>query len=222
MQPLADSLRPQNLDEFIGQPHLVGDGKPLRQAIERGHIMNFILWGPPGTGKTTIARIYAAALDADLHELSAVDAGKSDLRDVVLAAAESDRQTFLFLDEIHRFNKAQQDFLLPYEIDHADKLQQLITAINYFEKDTDNKLSTLTNILPTNIIPKITPLTSSASSVLGIGLTSETKNEIELRSFADNVVIPHLMSVEGVADVNRFGGKVRQYQIKKIILIKKI
>ena len=78
------------------------------------------------------------------------------------------------------------------------------------------KLSTLTNILPTNIIPKITPLTSSASSVLGIGLTSDSANEIELRTFADNVIIPHLMSVEGVADVNRFGGKVRQYQIKTI------
>ncbi len=94
-----------------------------------------------------------------------------------------------------------------------------------FNEDTDiyrnrqsitEKLSTLNNLLPTNIIPKITPLTSSASSVLGIGLTSDSANEIELRTFADNVIIPHLMSVEGVADVNRFGGKVRQYQIKTI------
>jgi CzcA family heavy metal efflux pump len=94
-----------------------------------------------------------------------------------------------------------------------------------FNEDTDiyrnrqsitEKLSTLSNILPKNIIPKITPLTSSASSVLGIGLTSDSANEIELRTFADNVIIPHLMSVEGVADVNRFGGKVRQYQIKTI------
>ena len=90
------------------------------------------------------------------------------------------------------------------------------TNIYLNRQSITEKLSTLTNILPTNIIPKITPLTSSASSVLGIGLTSKTKNEIELRSFADNVVIPHLMSVEGVADVNRFGGKVRQYQIKTI------
>ena len=99
----------------------------------------------------------------------------------------------------------------------------VVTVI--FDEDTDiyrnrqsitEKLSTLTNILPTNIIPKITPLTSSASSVLGIGLTSDTKNEIQLRTFADNVVIPHLMAVEGVADVNRFGGKVRQLQIKTI------
>lgn len=114
MQPLADKIRPQTLDDFVGQEHLIGDGKPLTQAVESGHIMSFILWGPPGTGKTTIARIYADAIDADLHELSAVNAGKSDLRDVIAAAAETEAQTVLFLDEIHRFNKAQQDFLLPY------------------------------------------------------------------------------------------------------------
>lgn len=114
MQPLADKIRPQNLDNFVGQEHLIGTGMPLTKAVEGSHIMSFILWGPPGVGKTTIARIYAQAIDADLHELSAVNAGKSDLRDVVTAAADTDTQTVLFLDEIHRFNKAQQDFLLPY------------------------------------------------------------------------------------------------------------
>jgi putative ATPase len=114
MQPLADNIRPKSLADFIGQSHLVGEGKPLTQAIENGHTMNFILWGPPGTGKTTIARIYAQAIDAKLHELSAVDAGKADLRDVVKAAGDTEGETLLFLDEIHRFNKAQQDFLLPY------------------------------------------------------------------------------------------------------------
>jgi putative ATPase len=113
-QPLATRLRPQSVDEVIGQQHLVGSGKPLRTAIENGTHFSFILWGPPGVGKTTIARIYAQAVHGDLYELSAVSAGKDDIRKVIESARLSDRPTILFLDEIHRFNKAQQDFLLPY------------------------------------------------------------------------------------------------------------
>jgi putative ATPase len=105
-------LRPSTLEEFVGQEHLVGEGKPLREAIEKKHAFSFILWGPPGVGKTTLARIYARALDAELYELSAVSAGKADIKAFV--EKETDRQRVLFLDEIHRFNKAQQDFLLPY------------------------------------------------------------------------------------------------------------
>jgi putative ATPase len=118
MEPLASLLRPKNLDEYIGQSHLVEEGKPLRVAIEKKHLFSFILWGPPGVGKTTLARIYAKSLNAEYHELSAVSAGKDDIRKIV----ENDKgfsvnlfgPKILFLDEIHRFNKAQQDFLLPY------------------------------------------------------------------------------------------------------------
>lgn len=114
MEPLANEIRPANLDEFVGQTHLVGAGKPLRLAIEQGHIFSFILWGTPGTGKTTLARIYANAINADFHELSAVSAGKEDIRRILKAPSLESRPRVLFLDEIHRFNKAQQDFLLPY------------------------------------------------------------------------------------------------------------
>ena len=114
MEPLANRIRPASLDEFIGQDHLVGPEKPLRLAIEQGHVFSFVLWGPPGTGKTTLARIYATAINADYRELSAVSAGKDDIRKLVNSPGIEGRPRVLFLDEIHRFNKAQQDFLLPY------------------------------------------------------------------------------------------------------------
>lgn len=114
MQPLAHQLRPQTLDEFIGQKHLVGPDKPLRKAIELKHLFSFILWGPPGVGKTTLARIYAKSIDAAYYELSAVSASKEDIRKIIESKADLGKPKVLLLDEIHRFNKAQQDFLLPY------------------------------------------------------------------------------------------------------------
>jgi len=112
MEPLASKIRPKNLEEFVGQEHLVGKNKPLRNAIEQGMVFSFILWGPPGCGKTTLAKIYAKSLNAELFELSAVSANKEDIRKIVKSG--NLRNKILFLDEIHRFNKAQQDFLLPY------------------------------------------------------------------------------------------------------------
>ncbi|HLA94224.1 MAG TPA: replication-associated recombination protein A [Pyrinomonadaceae bacterium] len=114
MEPLASRIRPTELVEYIGQEHLVGEGKPLRLAIEQGHVFSFVLWGTPGTGKTTLARIYANAINAEFHELSAVSAGKEDIRKIVNTRTLGDGPRVLFLDEIHRFNKAQQDFLLPF------------------------------------------------------------------------------------------------------------
>lgn len=112
--PLASILRPQKLSEYFGQSHLVGEGKPIRLAIEQKKVFSMIFWGPPGVGKTTLARIYAATLGADFVEVSAVSAGKADIKKIVERSNKTQKTTVLFLDEIHRFNKAQQDYLLPF------------------------------------------------------------------------------------------------------------
>jgi putative ATPase len=115
--PLAARMRPRTLDEIVGQPHLLGPGAPLRALIEADRLSSIILWGPPGTGKTTLAAVVANQTDRQFVSLSAVTAGVKDVREVIAAArqrlAEDERGTILFLDEVHRFNKSQQDALLP-------------------------------------------------------------------------------------------------------------
>ena len=113
-QPLASLLRPKNLEEFVGQRHLVGPDKPLYLAIKNHQIFSMIFWGPPGVGKTTLARIIAKEAKAELYELSAVSAGKDDIRKIINSPNPGLIKKILFLDEIHRFNKAQQDYLLPF------------------------------------------------------------------------------------------------------------
>lgn len=130
--PLAAKLRPTSLNEFVGQEHLVGRGKPIQRLIEIDDLVSMIFWGPPGCGKTTLARIIANETQSRFVQISAVDAGKDDIRKVVAMSKgqsevqdslftssnetkkKSDHRTLLFIDEIHRFNKAQQDFLLPF------------------------------------------------------------------------------------------------------------
>ena len=113
-QPLAESLRPQDLAEFVGQSHLLAPGRALRESVEAGRLHSMILWGPPGTGKTTLARLMAGSCGARFKLLSAVTSGVKDVRTVVSEAKDHDGETVLFLDEVHRFNKAQQDAFLPH------------------------------------------------------------------------------------------------------------
>lgn len=121
-EPIASKYRPETLDEFIGQQHLVGNGMPIRNFIESGNIPSMIFWGPPGTGKTTLSSIISKTVNANIHQLSAVMAGKAKLLEIVAQAISENKdnklfepkKTILFLDEIHRWNKSQQDTLLPY------------------------------------------------------------------------------------------------------------
>lgn len=116
--PLAERLRPRHIDEVIGQSHLLGEGRPLRLAFQSGKLHSMILWGPPGVGKTTLARLMASAFDAEFMPLSAVLSGVKDIRDAIAQAQQvlqlHGRHTILFVDEVHRFNKSQQDAFLPF------------------------------------------------------------------------------------------------------------
>src|SRR5256712_2537880 len=116
-RPLADRMRPETIEEFVGQLHILSPGKPLRQQIERDELHSMILWGPPGSGKTTLATIIARKTKSDFVRFSAVLSGIREIKEVMVAAEKSrrfGRRTVLFIDEIHRFNKSQQDAFLPY------------------------------------------------------------------------------------------------------------
>ncbi len=136
-QPLAARMRPRTLEEFVGQAHLVGERGPLRRSVTRGHLGSMLLWGPPGTGKTSLGRLLADAVGAEFRTVSAVMSGVAEVRATIAEAQEqlvlSGRRSVLFIDEIHRFNKAQQDALLPHVEDGTVTLIGATTENPYFE-----------------------------------------------------------------------------------------
>jgi len=184
--PLADRLRPTRLDDIVGQDHLLGPGRPMRALIEGDRLSSVILWGPPGTGKTTLARVIARVTAQDFTEMSAVSATVKDVRELVARAAdrlgEADVGTILFLDEVHRFNKAQQDALLPSVESGLIILIGATTENPYFEVNAP--------LLSRSTLFRLEPLERDAVlALLGHGLEAEdaTADDEALGLLADRV-----------------------------------
>lgn len=183
MQPLAERLRPETLDQVIGQEHLVARGKIIREIIERKQPTSLILWGPPGSGKTTLARIIARETDAEFIELSAVTSGKADVTKVIEHAKGNQRlgmRTILFVDEIHRFNKAQQDAFLPHVEDGTIILIGATTENPSFEVITPLLSRSRVLVLEPLAKEQIVEILASAAKQEGLSAKKLPAKSIEL------------------------------------------
>src|SRR3989449_5513347 len=190
--PLAARMRPRSLDEFVGQEHLVGEGRVLRRAIDADRLPSMVLWGPPGSGKTALARIIASMTRSHFEPVSAVASGVADLRRVVAEAGErlgeNGQRTVLFIDEIHRFNKAQQDVVLPYVEDGTITLIGATTENPSFE--------VISPLLSRSRVFKLEPLTPE--QIEGLLRTALTDEERGLGSIRVAIADGTLSALAGV------------------------
>ena len=204
--PLAEALRPKSIDEVVGQRHLLGPGKPLRLAFESGKPHSMILWGPPGSGKTTLARLMAKTFDAEFVALSAVFSGVKDIREAMQAAetelARSGRHTILFVDEVHRFNKAQQDAFLPY-VERG-----LITFVGATTENPSFEVNSA--LLSRASVYVLQPLDASDLSALldRTGIEADEEARARLIGFADGDARRLLNAVEILKNANAAGSPV--------------
>lgn len=174
MEPLARRMRPTKVEDIVGQDHILGKGKMLRRAIETDRLGSLIFYGPPGTGKTTIASVIANTTEALFRQVNATEAGKADLRSLIVEAKYQEKRTVLFIDEIHRFNKAQQDYLLPFVEDGTVILIGATTENPFFEVNGA--------LLSRSILFELKPLSAGAIKQLIHRAIEERFSEVEVKA----------------------------------------
>ncbi len=233
--PLAARLRPQTLDEYIGQQHLLGEGKPLRDVIDKGQIHSMIFWGPPGVGKTSLAKLLAHLVDAHFETLSAVMAGVKDIRQAVSNAeyhlqngTGKTKRTILFIDEVHRFNKSQQDAFLPYvengtvtfigattenpsfELNNALLSRCRVYVLrNLSDKDVESLLQRALSDKEKGLGDKNLSCDQETLSLLAAAANGDARKALNLLEIASDLSVDQCITKDSVAEV--IGGDVRRF-----------